>query len=250
LKIGETLETMITSIRRERRLGVKRIRNELQRLSTAQLSVATIHKVLVRHGLNNLPTRKRVRHTPKRYERPVPGDRVQMDTCKIRPGVYQFTVIDDCSRYLVAGLSRRRSAAATLTILDQVLEEMPFSVQRIQTDGGTEFFAEDVQRRLMNETIRFRPIPPQSPPERSSEHSGRVWKSFGQRRIRRQPTSVTSPRCGFITTTGTAHTSPYTETLRSTEVCQQADKTPLGQPSVMLMTQRKSGSEFETIPLI
>ena len=33
----------------------------------------------------------------------VPGDRVQMDTCKIRPRLYEFTAIDDCSRFLVAG---------------------------------------------------------------------------------------------------------------------------------------------------
>jgi transposase len=144
LKVGETQETLILGIRRERRLGVKRIRNELQRLHALRLSAATIHKVLARHGLNNLPTRKRARHKPKRYDRPVPGDRVQMDTCKIRPGIYQFTAIDDCSRYLVAGLARRRSAAATLGFLDQVLEEMPFSVQRVQTDRGTEFFAEEV----------------------------------------------------------------------------------------------------------
>ena len=42
--------------------------------------------------------------------------------------------------------------------LDQVLEEMPFAIQRIQTDRGTEFFDEEVQRRLMAEAIRFRPI--------------------------------------------------------------------------------------------
>jgi len=132
LKVGETQETLILGIRRERRLGVKRIRNELQRLHAVRLSAATIHEVLARHGLNNLPTRQR-------------------------------TAIDDCSRYLVAGLARRRSAAATLTFLDQVLEEMPFSVQRVQTDRGTEFFAEEVQRRLMDETIRFRPIPARSP---------------------------------------------------------------------------------------
>lgn len=93
MKIDETLETIIIGIRRERRLGVKRIRNELQRLHTVRLSVATIHRVLVRRVLNNLPSRKRARHKPKRYERAVPRDRVQMDTCKIRPGVYQFTAI-------------------------------------------------------------------------------------------------------------------------------------------------------------
>jgi transposase InsO family protein len=135
----------------------------LQRLHGVRLSAATVHKVLVQHGLSVLPTRKRSRHKPKRYNRPVPGDRVQMDTCKIRPGLYQFAAIDDCSRFLVAGVARHRNAKSTLAVLDQVLDEMPFSIQRIQTDRGAEFFAEGVQRRLMDEAIRFRPIPPRSP---------------------------------------------------------------------------------------
>ena len=79
-----------------------------RRLHDLRLSAATVHKVLARHGVSVLPTRKRGRHKPKRYERPVPGDRVQMDTCKIRPGLYQFTAIDDCSRFIAAGLARRR----------------------------------------------------------------------------------------------------------------------------------------------
>lgn len=86
-----------------------------------------------------------------------------MDSCKIRPGLYQFTAVDDRSRYLVAGISALRTAAAALIFLDQVLEDMPFPIQRLQTDRGTEFFAEEVQRRLMAATIRFRPIPPCSP---------------------------------------------------------------------------------------
>jgi transposase InsO family protein len=229
LKIDETLETIIIGIRRERRLGVKRIRNELRRLHTVRLSVATIHKVLVRHGLNNLLTRKRARHKPKRYERPVPGDRVQMDTCKIRPGVYQFTAIDDCSRYLVAGLSRRRSAAATLTFLDQVLEEMPFSVQRIQTDRGTEFFAEEVQRRLIDETIRFRPIPPRSP-----HLNGKVERA--QRTCLEEFWGATDPKAADIGDQlalwvhhynwHRSHESLHGDTPID-RVCQLADKTPL-----------------------
>ena len=142
---------------------MKRIRVELRRLHDVRLSPPVIHKVLVRHALNVLPRRTRVRHEPKRYSRPVPGDRVQMDVCRIRSGLYQFTAIDDCSRYLVAGLPRRPSAAATLAFLDHVLEEMPFAIRRIQADRSTEFFAEEVQRRLMAEAIKFRPIPPRSP---------------------------------------------------------------------------------------
>lgn len=54
----------------------------------------------------------------------------------------------------------RRNARNTLLFLDRVIEEMPFPIQRVQTDRGGEFFAESVQRRLMRECIKFRPIPP------------------------------------------------------------------------------------------
>jgi transposase InsO family protein len=154
---------LILELRRTRSLGVKRLRNELRRLHGLQLSPATVHKTLARHDLNVLPRRKRSRHKPRRYSRPVPGDRVQMDTCKLRPGLYQFTAVDDCSRYLVAALTRHRTAAATLAFLDQALDKMPFAIQRLQTDRGTEFFAKEMQRRLMAEAIRFRPVPPRSP---------------------------------------------------------------------------------------
>ena len=87
-KVDEALQAAILDLRRARRLGAKRLRNELQRLHGVRLSAATVHKVLVQHGLSVLPTRKRSRHKPKRYNRPVPGDRVHMDTCKIRPGLY------------------------------------------------------------------------------------------------------------------------------------------------------------------
>jgi transposase InsO family protein len=162
-KVGESEAELIVRLRRERRLGVKRLRIELDRLHGLRLAVSTLHKVLARHGLSALPRKRRVRHVPKRYSRPVPGERVQLDSCKIRPGLWQFTAIDDCSRYLVAGLAPRRSAAAALTFLDQMFEEMPFAVQRVQTDRGTEFFAEAVQRRLMAWSVKFRPIPPRSP---------------------------------------------------------------------------------------
>ena len=61
------------------------------------------------------------------------------------------------------GLYPRRTAANTLTFLEQVLEEMPFPVQRIQTDRGQEFFAYKVQEQLQAWRIKFRPIRPRSP---------------------------------------------------------------------------------------
>ena len=87
LKADQVQQAHILALRRERRLGIKRLRNELPRLHAVRLSAATKNKVLVRHQLNVLPTRRRLRHKPKRYGRPVPGDRVQMDTCQTGPGL-------------------------------------------------------------------------------------------------------------------------------------------------------------------
>ncbi len=86
-----------------------------------------------------------------------------MDVGKIAPGLYQYTAIDDCSRYLVVATFPRKTAKSTLSFLDQVVDETPFSIQRIQTDRGQEFFAYAVQDRLRDWRIKFRPIRPRSP---------------------------------------------------------------------------------------
>ncbi len=57
----------------------------------------------------------------------------------------------------------RRTASNTLKFLETVIEQMPFAIQRIQTDRGKEFFAYSFQDRLMEYGIKFRPIKPGSP---------------------------------------------------------------------------------------
>ena len=104
----------------------------------------------VSHGEQVLKRLPRWRKGERRYSRSVPGDRVQMDVCKIRPGVYQYTAIDDCSRYKMLGVYSRATAANTLAFLARLIEEMPFPIQRIQTDRGREVFAEAVQHHLMD----------------------------------------------------------------------------------------------------
>jgi transposase InsO family protein len=156
-------EQLILGLRRTRHLGIKRLRNELLRLHGLKLALGTIHAVLVRHGENRLRRPKLQRKGTRRYSRPVPGERVQMDVCKIGKGIFQYTAVDDCTRYRVLGLAPDKTATSTLAFLDQVIAGMPFPIQRIQTDRGAEFFAYEVQERLMRERIRFRPIRPRSP---------------------------------------------------------------------------------------
>lgn len=161
-KVTEKDESLILELRHSRNLGARRIQSELRRLHGISFSLATIHKILSKHNVKPIKKfRKKADYV--RYERPIPGDRVQMDTCKLGPGLYQYTSIDDCTRYRVLRIYKRRTAANTLEFIDCVTEEMPFPIQRIQTDIGREFFAMKVQEKLMTLGIKFRPNKPASP---------------------------------------------------------------------------------------
>lgn len=162
-KVFDREEALILQLRRERGLGIKQLRNELIREHAITLALDTIHKVLVRHGESRLKRRWIRPKPPKRYSRPIPGDRVQVDVCKIRPGIYQYTAVDDCSRFIVVGIYPRRTARHTIDFLERVREEMPFPIQRIQTDRGQEFFAYLVQDQLREWRVKFRPVRPRSP---------------------------------------------------------------------------------------
>src|SRR5699024_11449461 len=87
-----------------------------------------------------------------------------MDTTKIALGFFQFTAIDDCTRFRVLGLYPRRTAGNAVNFLEKrMLEEFPFPIQRIQTDRGGEFFGLAFQRALKRHHIKFRPVRPYAP---------------------------------------------------------------------------------------
>jgi len=92
-----------------------------------RLALGTIHKTLIGHQVAPLcPYRGKARYT--RYPPPIPADRVQRDTCKSAPGLYQYTFIDDGTRYRVLALYDRRTAVNTVLFIDKVIEEMPFPI--------------------------------------------------------------------------------------------------------------------------
>ena len=79
-------------------------RSRAQRL-TKSLRKAVLCRCCVRTGIGK----------PRRVMRGrYPGVRVQMDICKIGPGRYQYTAVDDCTRIRVLALYSRRSGANTL----------------------------------------------------------------------------------------------------------------------------------------
>ncbi|WPU95701.1 integrase core domain-containing protein [Mucilaginibacter sabulilitoris] len=86
-----------------------------------------------------------------------------MDLYKIAARLYQYTAIDDCSGFKIIELYPSRNATNTLKFLETVIEQMPFPIQRTQTDRGLEFFAYSFKVRLMEYGISSKPVKPRSP---------------------------------------------------------------------------------------
>ncbi len=95
-KITNELRALILGMRMKPDLGARRLQTELIRLHQIHLSTATIHKVLSAASVKPIVTYRRKKDF-QRYERPIPDGRVQMDTCKIAPGIYQYTRPRKCS---------------------------------------------------------------------------------------------------------------------------------------------------------
>jgi transposase InsO family protein len=138
----------ILYLRQNYHFGPSRIAQYLKRFHQVSVAVATVHRVLRRHGMNRLPRNQKYRaHTQrwKRYEKPQPGHRLQLDVKFLEriPGtgkrLYQFTAIDDCTRIRVLKVFDACTQRSAIRFVDDVIRRLPFRVQVIQTDNGGEF---------------------------------------------------------------------------------------------------------------
>jgi transposase InsO family protein len=138
----------IVYLRKTYHFGPEKISMYLKRYHDLQISRSGVWRILKRLEMNRLPSSQRYkRHVDrwKRYEKPQPGHRVQIDVKFVAPlkGTrkkhYQFTAIDDCTRIRVLRIYDRLSQKTAIRFVDYVLEKLPFAVEVIQTDNGAEF---------------------------------------------------------------------------------------------------------------
>ncbi|MEK6481955.1 IS481 family transposase [Catalinimonas sp. 4WD22] len=161
-KWDDEVINLILDIRDTYRFGKIRICSHLLQHHQIKISPSTVERILKRYGRRLL---KRYRKTQsfKRYAKNIPGERVQIDVCKIDTGIYQYTAVDDCSRFRVMHTYKRRTAKNSVNFLERIIEQMPFPIQTIQTDRGKEFFGVVFQEEMKRYSIKFRPIKPRSP---------------------------------------------------------------------------------------
>ncbi len=140
----------IVYLRRHYHFGPHKIAMYLKRYRDIVISPSGVWRILKRLDMSRLPSSQRYRrHTDrwKRYEKPLPGHRVQVDVKFIAPlkgsrrKHYQFTAIDDCTRIRVLRIYDRCDQRTAIQFVDYVFERLPFRVEVIQTDNGAEFQA-------------------------------------------------------------------------------------------------------------
>jgi len=166
----------IAEARREFRYGATRTRLWLMRVHGVKVATKTITRICADLGLAPIhpPRRRRPPRQLKLFERPHPGDCVQVDVKIVkvaRRKCFQYTALDDCTRLRVLRLYPRQNQLSSLEFLGEVQRGFPFPIRRLQTDNGSEFplaFALAVQKA----GIRHRYIQPRHP-----EQNGKVERS-------------------------------------------------------------------------
>jgi len=151
------------------------------------ISAKSIDRVIARLKASGalrepLRPRKASRWHEKRLRRPsdmvanCPGALIQMDSKQVSLGrgkkVYQFGAIDCFTRKRVVGLSSQLNSQQGAAFLYRVINEFPFHIAAIQSDGGSEFlgtFSLAVEKLKL---VRYfnRPNYPQG--------NGRIERSF------------------------------------------------------------------------
>ena len=166
---------LVKQARVDHRLGADRTRIWLQRVHGISIAAQTIQRLFRDLGLHRLPSRRKRRPKQMRlFARDQAGDSVQVDVKFVRVNrqrCFQYTALDDCTRFRVLRLYRYLNHRTSLAFFRELREAMPFPIRKLQCDNGTEFpleFALTVQAA----GIRHRYITPRRP-----EQNGKVERS-------------------------------------------------------------------------
>jgi transposase InsO family protein len=110
----------------------------------------------------------------KLFEKAEPGESIQVDVKYVQIAgrwAFQYTALDDCTRFRVLRLYRRLHHRSSLAFLAELRRTFPVPIQRLQCDHGQEFsfaFVLEVEAAR----IRHRYIRPRRP-----QQNGKVERS-------------------------------------------------------------------------
>lgn len=143
--LPENVRNTIVELRLQRKYGPDRMSYYIRQKYNWFVSSQTIWRLYKEHGLNRLKYKKNWQRYPQQYAKPNPGDRLQIDVKFIDKigsegkRYYQFTAIDDCTRYRVLRIYDHNTVENASDFINRVKEALPFAIKQVQTDNGSEF---------------------------------------------------------------------------------------------------------------
>lgn len=149
LRYPKDIEDKIVHLRTNYHLGPMRIAWYLERYHGIKISAGGIRGCLIRVGLQKLPANQKTRSVKefKRYEKQVPGHRIQVDVKfldfkdkdgnKIRR--FQYTAIDDATRVRALKIYDKHNQQNAIDFVGYFTQRFPFRIHTVQTDNGHEF---------------------------------------------------------------------------------------------------------------
>ncbi len=120
--------------------GAARTRLWLLRVHQVRLAMGTIQRVFRALGLPYLRrTRKRAPRQLKLFEKAEPGESVPGGVKFVRIAgrwAFQYTALDDCTRFRVLRLYRHLHRGSSLAFLAELRRAFPFRIRRLQCDNA------------------------------------------------------------------------------------------------------------------
>jgi transposase InsO family protein len=165
-----------------------------QGFTASDATVGRIIRSLVDHGVvQPVPTLRRRPHArrwtakrrfairlPKHIKPTRPGGLVQLDTVFVNltptKAIKHFTAYDPVAKWTVAKAYNRATSQAAASFLAKLTADMPFKVDAIQVDGGSEFMAA-FEEACETRGIKLYVLPPKCPQMNGAvERCNSAWR--------------------------------------------------------------------------
>lgn len=187
------IKSILDMHRRNPHYGLTKMWIKLRRRGYER-SITGLYRCLIRLGLKRVPPAN-PKYIPKPYQAAkFPGEKVQVDV-KVVPTVcivgdaqrlgekmYQYTAIDEYSRYRFIYGFKEQSTYSSTQFLKMLVKKFPFRICKVQTDNGFEFtnrFGKSdgekltlFEKKLKELGIEHQKIRPYTP-----RHNGKVERS-------------------------------------------------------------------------
>jgi len=144
LHFPQEVRDLILQVRKERGYGHRMMSLYLAKRYQVYISSTSIWRIYQQNNITRMPkTRSRwVRYPQKPIN---PGEKLQVDV-KFVPKLgkehrryYQFTAIDECTRFRVLRIYDQNNQTSAMDFVSQLQKTLPFAIKQIQTDNGAEF---------------------------------------------------------------------------------------------------------------